>query len=83
MNRELLIANALVVSSKSCTPADILVSDGKIAALLAPGSGCEAKKVIDVKGRHVMPGCVAVSYTHLDVYKRQPLPFVFAAQFLK
>ena len=26
-----------------------------------------------------------VSYTHLDVYKRQiiPLPFVFAAQFLK
>ena len=43
MNRELLIANALVVSSKSCTPADILVSDGKIAALLAPGSGCEAK----------------------------------------
>ena len=64
MNRELLIANALVVSSKSCTPADILVSDGKIAALLAPGSGCEAKKVIDVKGRHVMPGCVD-GHTHM------------------
>ena len=27
MNRELLIANALVVSSKSCTPADIMVSE--------------------------------------------------------
>ena len=64
MNRELLIANALVVSSKSCTPADILVSDGKIAALLAPGSGCEAEKVIDVKGHHVMPGCVD-GHTHM------------------
>lgn len=64
MNRELLIANALVVSSKSCTPADILVSDGKIAALLAPGSGCEAEKVIDVKGSPCDAWLCGRTYAH-------------------
>lgn len=61
---DLLFQNAVVVSSKSSIPADILVRDGKIEALLAPGSGCEAAEVIDVGGRYVMPGCVD-GHTHM------------------
>lgn len=61
---DLLFQNAVIVSSKSSIPADILVRDGKIEALLAPGSGCEAAEVIDVGGRYVMPGCVD-GHTHM------------------
>ncbi|MGI5965728.1 MULTISPECIES: dihydroorotase [Anaerotruncus] len=61
---DLLFQNAVVVSSKSSIPADILVRDGKIEALLAPGSGCEAAEVIDVGGRYIMPGCVD-GHTHM------------------
>ncbi|HYE83169.1 MAG TPA: amidohydrolase family protein [Clostridia bacterium] len=61
---DLLIKNAVVVTPKSCTSADILVFEGKIEALLAPGSECHADEVIDVEGRYVMPGCVD-GHTHM------------------
>ena len=34
-----------------------------------------ATETLDGKGKLVMPGLIAVSYTHLDVYKRQLLKF--------
>ena len=61
---DLLIQNAVVVNSKTCTPADILIRDGKIEALLAPGSGAEAAEIIDACGKYVMPGCVD-GHTHM------------------
>lgn len=61
---DLLIQNAVVVSSKNCTPADILIREGKVLALLAPGSGAEADQVVDAQGKYVMPGCVD-GHTHM------------------
>lgn len=62
--KDLLVKNAVVVSSRSCTPADILVRDGKVLALLAPDSGIEADRVVDAAGKYVMPGCVD-GHTHM------------------
>jgi dihydropyrimidinase len=39
-------------------PADIAVSEGRIAAILEPGSGAAARETIDAAGRHVFPGLI-------------------------
>lgn len=65
MKGDLLIRNAVVVSSKSCIPADLLVLEGKIAAISAPGEGdFEAAQTVDAAGKYVMPGCVD-GHTHM------------------
>lgn len=61
---DLLVKNAVIVTPKGCTPADILVFEGKIEALLAPGSDCQADEVIDAEGQYVMPGVVD-GHTHM------------------
>jgi dihydropyrimidinase len=54
-----LIMNGDVVSPKEgVRRLDIGVRDGRVAALLAPGAGAEAKEVIDAKGRLVFPGLI-------------------------
>ena len=63
-HEKLLIKNAVVVSSTTCNPSDILVIDGKIEALLSPNSDYEADEIIDAQGRYVMPGCVD-GHTHM------------------
>ena len=63
-NKTTLIKDAVVVTSKSCVPADILIKGGKIEALHTPGTPCEADETIDAKGRYVMPGCVD-GHTHM------------------
>lgn len=60
----ILIKNAVVVSSKSCNPTNILIANGKIEALLTPGAPCEAETVIDAENRYVIPGCVD-GHTHM------------------
>lgn len=37
---------------------DVAVRDGKIAALLEPGTSAEAAEVVDARGLHVLPGSV-------------------------
>ncbi|MFI4987780.1 MAG: dihydroorotase family protein [Alphaproteobacteria bacterium] len=39
-------------------PADIAVSRGRIAAILAPGEVVEARETIDAAGRHIFPGLI-------------------------
>jgi dihydropyrimidinase len=46
------------------TPADIAVSNGKIAGILAPGSGAEAREIVDAVGLVVFPGVIDV-HLHL------------------
>ena len=46
------------------TPADIAVSNRKIAGILAPGSGAEAREIIDAGGLVVFPGVIDV-HLHL------------------
>jgi urease alpha subunit len=42
MNGDLLVTNGLVVSSAETVAADILVRDGRIEALLKPGTQAQA-----------------------------------------
>ncbi|MGA7598241.1 MAG: amidohydrolase family protein [Pseudolabrys sp.] len=46
------------------TPADIAVSNGKIAGILASGSGAEAREILDARGLVVFPGVIDV-HLHL------------------
>ena len=61
----LLIKNGSVVSPLGKSNLDVLVKDGKIAAL-AEGLTESADRVIDVKGAYVLPGGIDV-HTHLDM----------------
>ncbi|MDO9407759.1 dihydroorotase family protein [Patulibacter sp.] len=44
--------------------ADVLVSGGTIAGIVAPGTPADARETLDVSGRHVLPGVVD-AHVHL------------------
>ena len=76
MRFDLLIKNGHVIDPLSGLDekADVGIKDRKIVAVKPNLPSTSADSVIDVEGRIVMPGVIdtPVSYTHLDVYKRQP-----------
>lgn len=39
-------------------PRDVAIQGGRIAAILAPGTSAEARRVVDVQGRYVVPGLI-------------------------
>ena len=53
-----LIKNGDVVFREGTRPADIAISDGKVAAILKPGFEIDAARVVDAAGKHVLPGLV-------------------------
>ncbi|MFH8619563.1 dihydropyrimidinase [Streptomyces sp. NPDC017979] len=65
-----LIRGGLVVTAAEETHADVLVEDGRIAALAAHGStvaeGWTADRTIDAAGRYVVPGGVD-AHTHMEM----------------
>ncbi|AOT61990.1 MULTISPECIES: dihydropyrimidinase [Streptomyces] len=69
MSTRTLVRGGLVVTAAEETHADVLVEDGRIAALAAHGSEAAAawtaERVIDATGRYVLPGGVD-AHTHLD-----------------
>ena len=42
--------------------ADLLVAEGRIAGIVAPGTPVEAREVLDVEGKHVLPGVIDVHF---------------------
>jgi len=65
MNKgDLLISNGVIVNSKGKCKGNILIKDGKIAAILSPEEEAEASKSIDAKGRYIIPGGVD-GHTHM------------------
>src|SRR5947209_16593221 len=61
-----LITNGIVVTATDTYPADVAISDGKITAL---GQGLPREnttRIIDAKGKYVIPGGIDV-HTHLDM----------------
>ncbi|MDR1625863.1 MAG: dihydroorotase [Spirochaetia bacterium] len=64
MSGDLLVTNGLVVSSAETVAADILVKDGRIEALLRPGTQAQADQKFDAAGRYVIPGGVD-GHTHM------------------
>ena len=55
-----LISGATVVNADGRQPADILICDGKIAALAEPGTVTDADEVIAADGQFALPGVIDV-----------------------
>lgn len=59
MSYQLLIRNARYFAADSFFDGDILVQNGEIAAITAPGlCNAQAERVIDATGMHVLPGVI-------------------------
>ncbi|MCQ0025267.1 dihydropyrimidinase [Streptomyces somaliensis DSM 40738] len=70
MSTRTLVRGGLVVTAAEETHADVLVEDGRIAALAAHGSAVAAAwtadRTIDATGRYVIPGGVD-AHTHMEL----------------
>ncbi|MFD7611423.1 dihydropyrimidinase [Streptomyces sp. NPDC059828] len=70
MSNRTLIRGGLVITAAEETHADVLVEDGRIAALAAHGSGAAeswtADRTIDATGKYVIPGGVD-AHTHMEL----------------
>src|SRR5271169_3520444 len=66
MTFDTLIKNGIVVTATDTYPADIGISDGKIATIGQALPGESAKQSFDAKGNYVFPGGIDV-HTHLDM----------------
>ena len=64
----LCIKNGTIVSPEGRKKADLFIEDGKIVSV---GGELPFDECWDAEGCLLFPGFIAVSYTHLDVYKRQ------------
>ena len=61
-----LIRGGILVSATGRTTADIAISDGRIAAIVAPGTPLEATTTIQAAGRHILPGAIDVHSHHRE-----------------
>jgi dihydropyrimidinase len=59
-----LSGGTVVLPGTAPQRADVLVADGRIAGIVAPGAPGEASQTLDVTGRHVLPGVVD-AHVHL------------------
>lgn len=57
-----LIRGATVVTLFGEERLEVALQDGKIAALLAPGSKLEARDTIDATGKHLLPGAIDIHF---------------------
>ncbi|MBV8837418.1 MAG: dihydroorotase family protein [Alphaproteobacteria bacterium] len=65
MSFDLLIhGGTVVLPDTDGVPADVAISDGRIAAILAPGTQADARETLDVAGKTVLPGVIDV-HLHL------------------
>ncbi len=53
---DLLVRGGLIVGTERVYEGSIAVKDGKIAAIVAPGTDLEAENVIDATGKYIFPG---------------------------
>ncbi|MFD4558420.1 dihydroorotase family protein [Streptomyces sp. NPDC058469] len=68
MNQDdLLLTGATVVGASGATRADVSVRDGRVSAVLPPGTLTRAREVLDLRGRFLLPGLID-SHVHF----RQP-----------
>lgn len=61
---DLAVVNGDVFIEGAFRKADIGIKDGKFALISEPGALPEAAKVIDAKGKHVLPGNID---THMHI----------------
>ncbi len=58
MKSDILIRGGILVNSVACTRADILIREGKVAAIGADLSEVPVSRTLVVKGKYVLPGAV-------------------------
>jgi dihydroorotase-like cyclic amidohydrolase len=63
----LLIKNGRVIGDTEVRAADILVENGVIAAIFAPGAGPTDQEILDATGLYVAPGAID-PHMHLGLY---------------
>jgi dihydroorotase len=63
---ETLIRGGTLVNATGRTVADLAITDGRIAAIVAPGTPLDAATTIDATGRHVLPGAIDVHAHHRE-----------------
>jgi dihydropyrimidinase len=61
---DLRLSGGTVVLPGGVQPADVLIRDGVIVGVIAPGADAPASETLDVSGRHVLPGVVD-AHVHL------------------
>src|SRR5580700_2997411 len=66
MRFDTIIKNGTIVTANETTPADVGISDGKVAAIAANLSSENATNTIDATGYLLLPGGIDV-HTHLDM----------------
>jgi len=66
MGFDTLVVNGRVVTATDTYPSDIAISAGRIEAIGKNLSRENTKKIIDAKGKYVLPGGIDV-HTHLDM----------------
>ncbi len=64
---DLVIENGTVVTATTRFAATVAIADGRIAAIAAPGVALPARRRIDAKGLHVLPGL-----WHVHCHFREP-----------
>ncbi len=57
MNVDLVVRGGTIVFPRGQAPGDLLVAEGRVAGLVAPGAG-EGRRTVDASGLHVLPGSV-------------------------
>jgi len=63
---DLAITGGTLVTATGRTLADVGIADGRIAALVSPGTLPSAARTIDVTGKHVLPGAIDVHSHHRE-----------------
>ncbi len=58
MKADLVVKNGLIVTPESTTPGGVAILNGKIVAVGANEALPDAKEVMDVGGRHILPGLI-------------------------
>lgn len=58
MSADLYLRNGQIVTEESIFPGGVVISDGKVAQLVAGDPTVDAAEVIDLAGKHVLPGLV-------------------------
>ncbi len=61
-----VIRGGTLVGATGRTLADLAIRDGRIAAIVAPGTPLAGESVIDATGRHVLPGAIDVHSHHRE-----------------
>jgi dihydroorotase len=63
---DLAVRGGTLVTSTGRFAADVAVADGRIAAIVSPGTALEADRDVDASGRHVLPGVIDVHSHHRE-----------------